>query len=46
MTIWKDMHLSTTDIFVKKGVHQESQSAELQGITIICTDKEAIETMP
>ena len=40
------MHISATDVFVKKGVHQESQFAELQGITIICTDKEAIETMP
>ena len=39
------MHISTTDVFVKKGVLHDSQSAELQGITIICTD-EAIEPMP
>lgn len=40
------MHISATDVFVKKGVFHNSQSGELQGITIICLDKEAIEPMP
>lgn len=42
------MHVSATDVFVKKGVLHDSQSAdsELQGIKIICHDKEGIEPMP
>jgi hypothetical protein len=40
------MHISATDVFVKKGELHDSQSAELQGITIICTDKEVVEPMP
>lgn len=39
------MHISASDVFVKKGVLHDSLSAELQGITIICNDKEAIEPM-
>ncbi|KAF8807481.1 hypothetical protein BYT27DRAFT_7256078 [Phlegmacium glaucopus] len=44
--IWKDMHISATDVLVNKGVFHDNQSAESQGITIICPDKEAIEPMP
>jgi hypothetical protein len=40
------MHISATDVFVKKGVLHDSQSGELQGITIIYPDKEAIEPVP
>jgi len=40
------MHISATDVLVKKGVFNDNQSEESQGITIICPDKEAIEPMP